>query len=716
MFPRLSRYFSSFKLPFTCSYLQQEIKWSDPWRIVQMYERIVLVAPTDPTLWYDYTDFLELRLKIHDQILQTYERAMRNVPWYATMWKKYMLAVERAGKPLTDVETVFQQGVKRGFQDYREGAGIWLTYAYAVKRYADKESAVSVGPLDPARYTGVLKALEMGAENLKDQLGERNWDPDLVYRKAWVYFLGRQGDTGKMREVMNTMVQGGNGKFGPVWLFMLNLERRFGTVDQARRLLIKAVNSVDPDCGSGEVFQTMVQFEREEGTLEDLDAGMKRVEAQIQRQTERQKFRRQKWQGATNTDSAAQKAKEEKLAAKAERRRIWEEKQKAKAGNVNGVAEQVNENAAAVVAPVKNPSEGASISPTSRKREYSRVSPVPSEDSRESKDEGRKHSPPQKDAQGFAIPSSLALPPKRQKLDSSKSPDTPHPPPNTPTTPEADSGVPVATAMETAGPSSSSAEPAAPEVKPGPKKEELFAPGRDESKKGRTVFVSNLPYSVKEQDVRKAFEAVGTIKDLRLVGRKGFAYVEMSSADELAAALLLDRQLVAGRPMFVTVYEEDQKKRPVHYETGINKRKLFVKNFHKDTDEDELKGIFAGFEGMVNFTFVRDKAGRPKGFAYVEYGSEAQATAALMKTDEMEVKGQKLQVAISNPPPKRGPHSAPGASRFMGGTPRARLLAPRSTMVSQPVKPQVQRKISQGKDQPTIGMSNAKFREMLFKK
>lgn len=56
----------------------------------------------------------------------------------------------------------------------------------------------------------------------------------------------------------------------------------------------------------------------------------------------------------------------------------------------------------------------------------------------------------------------------------------------------------------------------------------------DSTKDNRTVFVSNLDYSVGEAAIREVFTSLGTITELRLVkdfkGRsKGFCYVEFGS-------------------------------------------------------------------------------------------------------------------------------------------------------------------------------------------
>jgi RNA recognition motif-containing protein len=56
----------------------------------------------------------------------------------------------------------------------------------------------------------------------------------------------------------------------------------------------------------------------------------------------------------------------------------------------------------------------------------------------------------------------------------------------------------------------------------------------DSTKDNRTVFVSNLNYSVDDTTLKEVFSSMGTITDLRLVkdfkGRsKGFCFVEFSS-------------------------------------------------------------------------------------------------------------------------------------------------------------------------------------------
>lgn len=54
-----------------------------------------------------------------------------------------------------------------------------------------------------------------------------------------------------------------------------------------------------------------------------------------------------------------------------------------------------------------------------------------------------------------------------------------------------------------------------------------------------------------------------------------------------------------------------------------------------------------------------------QGLAYVEFADETQASQAVLKMDGIEVEGNKISVAISNPP-RRNTIDKPGSSRPTG--------------------------------------------------
>lgn len=60
---------------------------------------------------------------------------------------------------------------------------------------------------------------------------------------------------------------------------------------------------------------------------------------------------------------------------------------------------------------------------------------------------------------------------------------------------------------------------------------------------GNKLYVGNLPYSFSDSDMERTFSAFGSVSSAKVImdrdsGRsKGFGFVEMSSADEAAAAI-----------------------------------------------------------------------------------------------------------------------------------------------------------------------------------
>lgn len=49
---------------------------------------------------------------------------------------------------------------------------------------------------------------------------------------------------------------------------------------------------------------------------------------------------------------------------------------------------------------------------------------------------------------------------------------------------------------------------------------------------GSKLFVGNLSYSVTQEQLKELFSQHGTVVDIRIIGDKGFGFVEMSSQSE----------------------------------------------------------------------------------------------------------------------------------------------------------------------------------------
>jgi cold-inducible RNA-binding protein len=83
---------------------------------------------------------------------------------------------------------------------------------------------------------------------------------------------------------------------------------------------------------------------------------------------------------------------------------------------------------------------------------------------------------------------------------------------------------------------------------------------------GSKIYVGNIPFSSSEEDLRKLFEAHGTVESVSIItdrdtGRpRGFAFVEMGSSDEAADAIrALDGTDHGGRSLRVNEAQDKRR-------------------------------------------------------------------------------------------------------------------------------------------------------------
>jgi RNA recognition motif-containing protein len=67
----------------------------------------------------------------------------------------------------------------------------------------------------------------------------------------------------------------------------------------------------------------------------------------------------------------------------------------------------------------------------------------------------------------------------------------------------------------------------------------------------KSLFVGNLPYNVPEEDLRDLFEAFGPIAEVRMVGDKGFGFVEIPAENMAAAIEAVHDKEFGGRKLVV---------------------------------------------------------------------------------------------------------------------------------------------------------------------
>ncbi len=67
----------------------------------------------------------------------------------------------------------------------------------------------------------------------------------------------------------------------------------------------------------------------------------------------------------------------------------------------------------------------------------------------------------------------------------------------------------------------------------------------------KSLYVGNMSYSTTEDELRSLFESFGPIAEIRVIGDKGFAFVEIPEENMAAAIEATNGKEVGGRPLTV---------------------------------------------------------------------------------------------------------------------------------------------------------------------
>lgn len=99
-------------------------------------------------------------------------------------------------------------------------------------------------------------------------------------------------------------------------------------------------------------------------------------------------------------------------------------------------------------------------------------------------------------------------------------------------------------------------------------------------------------------------------------------------------------------------------------------KNLYVGNLAFSTTEEELRVLFEPYGPVDNITLVRDRdTGQPRGFGFVELGSDEQAEKAIAALNGQNVGGRNISVNEARPKTERGNRGGfgGGGGRDRGG-------------------------------------------------
>jgi len=97
----------------------------------------------------------------------------------------------------------------------------------------------------------------------------------------------------------------------------------------------------------------------------------------------------------------------------------------------------------------------------------------------------------------------------------------------------------------------------------------------------------------------------------------------------------------------------------------MEQNKLYVGNFPYSVDEAQLRGIFAAYGEISDIKLITDRdTGRPKGFGFITFATQAAAEKALEQNGK-DVGGRPLKVNVATDKPRTG--GGGGGGGYGGG-------------------------------------------------
>jgi polyadenylate-binding protein len=162
------------------------------------------------------------------------------------------------------------------------------------------------------------------------------------------------------------------------------------------------------------------------------------------------------------------------------------------------------------------------------------------------------------------------------------------------------------------------------------------------------IFVNHLARSIDNKQLYDTFSMFGNILSCKVaVNSKreslgyGFVHYETDESAQNAIARV-DGKVIAGEKVSVSVFKSKKER------GGANKNKftnVFVKNLPADVSKERVEEVFSKFGTITSSVIQQDKEQKGRAFAFVNYDTAEQASAAVDGLNNEEVDGKKLFVS-----------------------------------------------------------------------
>jgi len=168
---------------------------------------------------------------------------------------------------------------------------------------------------------------------------------------------------------------------------------------------------------------------------------------------------------------------------------------------------------------------------------------------------------------------------------------------------------------------------------------------------GLTLYITNYPPTADEAYIRDLFKSCGEIFSIRWPSLKynthrRFCYVSFRTAAAAAAATQLDGKMLEGRYKLEAKYSDPGRRKPRESAT-VEGRELHVANLDKMASEADVRSVFEKFGTVESVRILRNIAGKSKGGGFVVFVKSEDAEKAREELDKTKFMGQIMTVELS---------------------------------------------------------------------
>ncbi|KAB2028661.1 hypothetical protein ES319_D05G111700v1 [Gossypium barbadense] len=257
------------------SYLDFEKSFGDPARVQILYERAITDFPVSNDLWLHYTHYLDKTLKVGNVVKDVYSRATRNCPWVGELWVRYLLCLERGLAFEKEISAAFEKSLKCTFSTLEEYLDLFLTRVDGLRRRISSASGDGV-----LNYSMIRESFQQAADYLSPHM--KNTDGLLHLHAYWARLELKLGnDLIAARGVWESLLKT-CGSMLEAWKSYIAMEIELDHINEARAIYKRCYSKRFSGTGSEDICHSWLRFEREFGTLEDLNHAVQKVTPRLE--------------------------------------------------------------------------------------------------------------------------------------------------------------------------------------------------------------------------------------------------------------------------------------------------------------------------------------------------------------------------------------------------------------------------------------------------